>query len=121
MKYVKIAQTNEVKEGSKKKITYDNKIQLYPMSVIDVSDLINTLLSISAIGVVHVRGVDRTTMYNIALQITSIYHITINHVESSLNEIKEPVHIKLLGIVLPTRVRQMLIEFLEIKNEKDKV
>ena len=106
---------------AKKEVTYDNKVLLYPVCVEDVSDLINTLISMYVIEknfykVIHVRGTDKTTLYQIALQIASIYKIIINHINSSLNETKEPTHIKLSGIVLPTRTRQMLLDFLGVKK-----
>jgi len=101
---------------AKKEVTYDNKILLYPVYISDVVDLINSLISINAKGVVHVRGADKTTLFQIALSIANIYKMIINHIKSSGGETKDPFHIKLLGIVLPTRVRQMLINFLEIKK-----
>ena len=101
---------------AKKEVTYDNRILLYPIYIPDIVDLISNLIDIDVKGVVHVRGADKTTLFQIALSIANIYKMIINHIKSSGGETKDPFHIKLLGIVLPTRVRQMLIDFLGVKK-----
>ena len=96
---------------NKDKIELDNKEQLYPIRAIDVAKIIKTLIEINAKGIVHIRGISKTTYYEIGLIIAEMYKITINHIKSKTNN-KLVNNVRLLGIVYNKTIRQILKEIL---------
>jgi len=97
---------------NKNKIELDNKEQLYPIRAIDVAKIIKTLIEINAKEIVHIRGISKTTYYEIGLIIAEMYKITINHIKSKINN-KLVNNVRLLGIVYNKTIRQILKEVLK--------
>jgi len=97
---------------NKRKIELNVKEQLYPLRAIDVAKIIKTLIEINAKDVVHIRGISKTTYYEIGLIIAEMYKITIDHIKSKTED-KTANNVKLLGIVYNKTIRQILKEVLE--------
>lgn len=96
---------NDIRD--KKKI--DNQRYIYPMKPDDISHVIDTLISLSPKGLVHLRGSDKTTYFRIAQVIAELLSL---EAPDSKYVHGNTTNIKLNGIILPTNIREAVKEYI---------
>lgn len=85
---------------------YDDTTQLYPIYIKDFAKVLRDLISINANGIIHIRGLEQTTLYKIALKIAKLKDIKTKNIK---RESSKPISfIKLWGIVLPYDINNIL-------------
>ena len=89
--------------------TYDNSDYIYPLYPPQVAIVLKSLIDLDAEEVVHIRGIERTTEYNIAKTIASYFKLDFTKVKSV--KPKTQGNVKLLGIVLPGSTRSILKKY----------
>jgi len=89
--------------------TYDNSTYQYPLFPQQAAVILKSLIDLEAQDIIHMRGIERTTEYNIAKIIASYFKLPFQNVKSIKPKTKG--NVKLLGIVLPGSVRSILKKY----------
>lgn len=90
----------------------NNQTYVYPMIADDVSRVLDTLISLEAKGIAHLRGSEKVTFYKIACLIAEKLKLP---VPLSNYAFGKTVNVKLSGIVLPFLTRKYIFDNGDIK------